>query len=714
MKDGFDLKEELKKLPDCPGVYLMHSADDEIIYVGKAINLKRRVSSYFRAKVNRGPKIDKMISLIDYFEYIVTDSELEALVLENTLIKEHSPKYNTMLKDDKSYPFMKVTVQEDFPRVLFARQMKRDGAKYFGPYTSAGAVKDTIELVKKLYGIRTCNKSLPKEIGVGRPCLYHQMGQCAAPCQGYISKEEYAKRIDNLLGFLNGDYKKVLRDLETKMKEKAANYEFEEAAEYRDLIESVQHVTGSQRVVKTGGIDRDVIAMARKDAETVISVFFVRDGKLLGREHFHMDCRTEYNVEPETEQSGAAGIDTGTEQSEATGIDTGTEQSEATGIDTGTEQSGATGIDTGTEQSEATGIESETEQGKEQSTSSMTEQEVHKVAAQSQSSDDSQTTPYTTETVADTGSQIMEAFIKQYYNGTPFVPNELLTEFPVPERELLEEWLSKLRGGRVHIITPQKGEKHKMIDLARENASVVLSRDLEKLKREEARTVGAAKELAGMLGLPSADRLEAFDISNTSGYQSVASMVVFEKGRARKNAYRKFKLRTVTGPDDYKSMEEVLTRRFTDERFDVMPDILMMDGGRGQVNVALRVLENLNLDIPVCGMVKDDNHRTRGLYFNNEEIIFPKNSEVFGMITRLQDEAHRFAITYHKDLRGKEQVHSILDDIKGVGPARRKALMQHFKEIEKIKEASVEELSAVKGITDDVAVEIYNFFHEED
>ena len=607
MKDGFDLKEELKKLPDSPGVYLMHDKNDEIIYVGKAIKLKRRVSSYFRHMNNRSPKIEKMITLIDYFEYIVTDSELEALVLENNLIKEHKPKYNTMLKDDKSYPFMKVTVQEDFPRVLFARQMKRDGAKYFGPYTSAAAVKDTIELIQKLYGIRTCNKSLPKEIGLGRPCLYHQMKQCAAPCQGYISKEEYALRIDKLLGFLNGDYKKVLAELEQKMKEKAAELEFEEAAEYRDLIESVQHVTGSQRVVKTGGIDRDVIAMARKGLETVVSVFFVRDGKLLGREHFHVEHSEE-----------------------------------------------------------------------------------------------------------DTGSQIVTAFIKQYYEGTPFVPNELLTEFAVEEQALLEVWLGQRRGVRVHIITPQKGEKSKMIDLARENASVVLSRDLEKIKREEARTVGAANELAQMLGLPSADRLEAFDISNTSGYQSVASMVVFEKGRARKNAYRKFKLRSVSGPDDYKSMEEVLTRRFTDERFDVYPDILMMDGGRGQVNVALKVLDELHLNIPVCGMVKDDNHRTRGLYYNNKEISFPRNSEVFGMITRLQDEAHRFAITYHKQLRGKEQVHSILDDIRGVGPARRKALMQHFKEIGRIKDATVEELSAVEGVTPQVAEEIYRFFHEEE
>lgn len=605
MREDFDVKEELKKLPDSPGVYLMHAKNDEIIYVGKAINLKRRVSSYFRKINNRSPKIEKMITLIHYFEYIVTDSELEALVLENNLIKEHHPKYNTMLKDDKSYPFMKVTVQEDFPRVLFARQMKRDGAKYFGPYTSATAVKDTIELVKKLYGIRTCNKSLPKEIGKGRPCLYYQMKQCAGPCQGYISKEEYRKKIDQLLGFLNGDYKKVIASLEEKMKQHAAEFEFEEAAEYRDLIESVNHVTGTQRAVKNGGIDRDVIAMARKEAETVVSVFFVRDGKLLGREHFHME-----------------------------------------------------------------------------------------------------------QTEKDSGSQIIEAFIKQYYAGTPFIPNELLTEFAVEEQDLLEEWLGNRRGGRVHIITPQKGDKSKLIDLARENAAVVLSRDLEKMKREEARTVGAARELAKLLGLPLADRLEAFDISNTSGYQSVASMVVFDKGRPKKNAYRKFKLRTVTGPDDYKSMEEVLTRRFTDERFDVYPDILMMDGGKGQVNVALRVLEELHINIPVCGMVKDDNHRTRGLYFNNEEINFPHNSEVFGMITRLQDEAHRFAITYHKQLRGKEQVHSILDDINGVGPARRKALMQHFKEIGKIKEAEIEELMEVKGITPQVAEAVYQFFRQ--
>lgn len=606
MKKGFILQEELKKLPDSPGVYLMHGKDDEIIYVGKAINLKRRVGSYFRKMNNRSPKIEKMITLIDYFEYILTDSELEALVLENNLIKEHKPKYNTMLKDDKSYPFMKVTIQEDYPRVLFARQMKRDGAKYFGPYTSAGAVKDTIELLQKLYGIRTCNKALPKEIGMGRPCLYHQMKQCAAPCQGYISREDYKKRIEGVFEFLNGDYKKVLRELEGKMKEKAANMEFEEAARYRDLMASVEHITGSQRVVNNGGTNRDVIALARKDEETVVSVFFMRDGKLLGREHFHME-----------------------------------------------------------------------------------------------------------HTMRDTGSQIIEAFIKQYYEGTPFIPHEILTEFSVEEPDLLEKWLGNRRGGRVHIVTPQKGEKSKMVDLARENAKVVLSRDIEKLKREEARTIGACRELADMLGLSSANRLEAFDISNTAGFQPVASMVVFEKGRAKKNGYRKFRLRTVTGPDDYKSMEEVLTRRFTDEKMTMYPDVIMMDGGKGQVNVAERVMQKLGLDIPVCGMVKDDHHRTRGLYYRNEEIHFPKGSEVFSMITRLQDEAHRFAITYHKQLRGKEQVHSILDEISGIGAVRRKALMQHFKEIEKIKQATLEELKKVEGMTEPAAASVYRFFHEE-
>ena len=624
MKD-FNIEEELKKLPEQPGVYLMHSKSDEIIYVGKAINLKNRVRQYFQSGRNRSPKIEKMITLIHYFEYIVTDSELEALVLENNLIKEYAPKYNTMLTDDKTYPFIKVTVEEPFPRILLTRQIKRDKARYFGPFTSSGAVRDTIELLQKLYHIRSCNKKLPKEQGMERPCLYYQMKQCPAPCQGYISQEEYSKNVDAVLDFLNGNTKKVMEELERKMQAAAAEFEFEQAAEYRDLMESVNHIVGKQRITNTNSnaVDRDVVAMAVEGKEAVISIFFIREGKLLGREHFHMS-----GVEPEQP--------------------------------------------------------------------------------------------------ADT----MAAFVKQYYAGTPYIPKELLLETEVEERDLLEQWLSQKREQRVHILTPQKGEKHKLVELAKDNAMLVLHQDLEKIKREEARTIGAAREIAELIGIEKADRIEAFDISNISGVNAVASMVVFERGKAKRSDYRKFRLRTVTGPDDYKSMEETLTRRFlhgkeeqrqmTEEgmqeelgSFNRFPDLIMMDGGRGQVNVALRVLEQLHLNIPVCGMVKDDNHRTRGLYYNNQEIAFPPRNEAFDLITRIQDEAHRFAIEYHKLLRSKTQVKSILDEIEGVGPARRKALMQHFKTIEAIRQATVEELKQAPNMNEPTAIAVYQFFHKE-
>lgn len=624
MKD-FNIEEELKKLPEQPGVYLMHSKTDEIIYVGKAINLRNRVRQYFQSGRNRSPKIEKMITLIHYFEYIVTDSELEALVLENNLIKEYAPKYNTMLTDDKTYPFIKVTLEEPFPRVLLTRQMKRDKAKYFGPFTSSGAVRDTIELIKKLYHIRFCNKKLPKEIGLDRPCLYYQMKQCPAPCQGYITEEEYRKNIDEVLEFLNGNTKKVVSQLEEKMREAAAEFEFEQAAEYRDLIESINHIAGKQRITNPNSntIDRDVVAMAIQDKEAVVSIFFVRDGKLLGREHFHMS-----------------------------------------------------------------GVE--------------------------------ETQPVET----------MTAFVKQYYAGTPYIPKELLLETEVEEKELLENWLSQKREQRVHILTPQKGEKHKLIELAKDNAAMVLHQDLEKIKREEARTIGATQEIADLIGIEKAERIEAFDISNISGVNAVASMVVFERGKAKRSDYRKFRLRTVTGPDDYKSMEETLTRRFQHGKeeqrqiaeegleeelgsFNRFPDLIMMDGGRGQVNVALRVLEELHLNIPVCGMVKDDNHRTRGLYYNNREIEFPPKNEAFDLITRIQDEAHRFAIEYHKLLRSKTQVKSILDDINGIGPARRKALIQHFKTIDAIRQASAEELKNVPNMNERAAESVYAYFHPE-
>ena len=620
----FDIQEELKKLPAKPGVYLMHNAQDEIIYVGKARILKNRVRQYFQSGYKRSIKIEHMVSHIAYFEYIITDSELEALVLECNLIKEHRPHYNTMLKDDKSYPYIKVTVQEDYPRILFCRNVKRDKSKYFGPYTSAGAVKETIELMHKVYKIRNCNRLLPRDIGKERPCLYHQINQCDAPCQGLVSKEEYKKNVEQALRFLNGDDKKIIQDLEEKMQAAAAELEFEQAAEYRDLIDSVKRIGEKQKINHTDGDDRDIIALAKAGDEAVISIFFIRNGKLLGRDHFHM---------------------TGIGDSEK--------------------------------------------------------------------------------------KEILMDFVKQFYVGTPFIPKEILTQEEIPDKEILEKWLSDKRGAKVVFQTPKRGSKHQMMELAYKNAQNVLIKDSEKLKREEPRTIGAVHELEQLLGIRGLNRMEAFDISNTNGYENVASMVVFEKGKARRSDYRKFKIRTVAGPDDYRCMEEALERRFAhgirekEEReekgldpelgsFTRFPDILMMDGGKGQVNVALQVLERLNLHIPVCGMVKDDFHRTRGLYYNNEIIQFPKNSEAFRMITRLQDEAHRFAIEYHKSLRSKGQVHSVLDDIRGVGPARRKALMRHFKDIGKIRQATVEELTQVDGITQNVAEEIFAFFHEED
>ena len=620
----FDIQEELKKLPAKPGVYLMHNAQDEIIYVGKARILKNRVRQYFQSSYKRSVKIEHMVSHIAYFEYIITDSELEALVLECNLIKEHRPHYNTMLKDDKSYPYIRVTVQEDYPRILFCRNVKRDKSKYFGPYTSAGAVKETIELMHKVYKIRNCSRVLPRDIGKERPCLYHQIRQCDAPCQGYISKEQYRENVEQALRFLNGDDKKILKDLEEKMLAASAAMEFEDAAEYRDLMNSVKRIGEKQKINDTGGDDRDIIALAKAGDEAVVAIFFIRNGKLLGRDHFHM---------------GGIG--------------------------------------------------------------------------------DSEK------------SEILMDFVKQFYMGTPFIPREILLQEEVPDTEILEKWLSDKRGGKVSFLTPKRGTKHKMMELAYKNAQNVLIKDSEKLKREEHRTIGAVHELEQLLGIRGLNRMEAFDISNTNGYENVASMVVFEKGKARRSDYRKFKIRTVAGPDDYRCMEETLTRRFshgireTAERsekgldptlgsFTRFPDILMMDGGKGQVNVALKVLDDLGLSIPVCGMVKDDYHRTRGLYYNNEIIQFPKNSEAFRMITRLQDEAHRFAIEYHKSLRSKGQVHSVLDDIKGVGPARRKALMRYFKDIDKIRQASPDELMKAEGITARVADEIFSFFHESD
>lgn len=619
----FDVDEELKKLPHAPGVYLMHDAGDTIIYVGKAVNLHNRVRSYFRKIIGRGPQIDRMVQQIARFEYIVTDSELEALVLENNLIKEYSPKYNTMLKDDKTYPYIKVTLGEEYPRILFSREMKKDKSRYFGPYTSAAAVKDTIDLMNKLYQLKTCNRRLPRDIGLERPCLNYHIKQCAAPCQGYVSREEYQKRVEQALDFLNGNYKPMLRELEQKMTEASENMEFEDAARYRDLLNSVKSVAQKQKITDSDGEDKDIIALAADERDAVVQVFFVRDGKLIGRDHFYMthveDCAQ---------------------------------------------------------------------------------------------------------------AQILLDFVKQFYAGTPYIPRELMLQEEIEDMPILEQWLSARKGGRVYLRVPKKGAKEKLVELAAQNARLILSQDKERIRREEGRTIGAMKEIAALLELEDVSRMEAFDISNISGFANVGSMVVFEKGKAKRSDYRKFRIQSVSGPDDYACMREVLTRRFLhgmEEREDLsrremdqafgsftkFPDLLLMDGGRGQVNIALQVLSELHLDIPVCGMVKDDNHRTRGLYYQNVEIPIDTHSEGFKLITRIQDEAHRFAIEYHRSLRSKAQVKSALDEIPGVGPARRKALMRHFGSIGEIKEASVEKLCEVPEIPEHIGRQIFDFFHGE-
>lgn len=618
----FNVEEELKKLPRKPGVYIMRDDKDVILYVGKAINLHNRVRSYFRENIGRGPAIDQMVSLIARFEYIVTDSELEALVLENNLIKENSPKYNTLLKDDKTYPYIKVTVGEDYPRILFSRTMKKDKSRYFGPYTSAAAVKDTIELLNKLYQLRTCNRVLPRDIGIERPCLNYHIKQCLAPCQGYVSKEEYRQQVAGALEFLKGNYSPILKDLEEKMKKAAEAMEFEDAARYRDLLSSVRQVSQKQKITEGVGEDKDILALYQDETEAVVQVFFVRDGKLIGREHYYMTHVPENNK-----------------------------------------------------------------------------------------------------------PAILQDFVKQFYAGTPFIPRELMLQYEIEDAELIEKWLSERKGSRVYLKVPKIGSKEKLVELAAQNAKLVLSQDREKLKREEGRTIGAVKEISDLLQLPltGTARMEAYDISNINGFENVGSMVVYEKGKPKRSDYRKFKIKSVSGPDDYACMREVLTRRFRhgmeeskeleeqemDQEygsFTKFPDLILMDGGRGQVNIALSVLEELGVDIPVCGMVKDDNHRTRGLYYHNIELPIDTHSEGFKLITRIQDEAHRFAIEYHRSLRSKTQVKSVLDDIPGVGPARRKALMRHFKSLEEIRQASVEELMEIPEMNERTAEEIVAFF----
>ena len=610
-------EQDLSKLPDQPGVYLMHGRNDEIIYVGKALSLRHRVRQYFQPSHDEGLKKKQMVQNIDYFEFIVTDSELEALILECNLIKEYRPKYNTMLRDDKTYPYIEITLTEAYPRVLFSRRLKKNGSKFFGPFTSAGAVHDTIELVQKLYKIRTCAQKLPENIGKNRPCLNYHIGQCLGPCQDNVSPEEYRKNVEQVINFLEGDYADTIKDLEAKMLEASEEMDFEKAAIYRDLIESVKACAGRQKATQLDGEDRDIIAMATSQEDAVVQVFFIRGGKMIGREHFFINVR-----------------------------------------------------------------------------------------------------------VDDTKEELLEYFLKDYYTGTPFIPREIYVQYDLEESELIENWLTGKKGSRVYIRSPKRGSKEKLVELAAKNAKMVLDQDREKIKKEEGRTIGAMKEIADLLGLPGASRMEAYDISNISGFQLVGSMVVFEKGKPKRSDYRKFKIKTVEGPNDYASMHEVLTRRFShgieeleanggnaEDSFTKFPDIIMMDGGKGQVNIAKQVMAELGLHIPIAGMVKDDHHRTRGLYFNDVELPIDTHSQGFQLITRLQDEAHRFAIEYHRSLRSKGQVHSFLDDIDGIGPKRRKALMKKYVSAEKMAQASLEDLMETESMTKEAAENVYNYFH---
>ncbi len=617
MKEGFDLQEELKKLPDKPGCYLMHDENDVIIYVGKAVVLKNRVRQYFQSSRNLSPKIVHMVSHIAWFEYIVVNSELEALVLESNLIKRYHPHYNTMLTDDKTYPFIKVTVQEKYPRVLFSRDMKHDRSRYFGPYTSAWAVKSTIGLLCRLYKIRTCTRNLPQDIGKERPCINYEIGICQAPCQGYISEEDYRQQIRKVIAFLNGHYDEILNSLTEQMNKASEELRYEDAASYRDLIRDVKQVAQKQKITSDDGENRDVIGAASTGRAAVVQIFFIRGGRMIGRDHFRMAVAE-----------------------------------------------------------------------------------------------------------GDTIADIVSGFLKQYYGGTPYIPHYILLQSEIGDREIIERWLTSRRGKQVILQTPQRGQKERLVSLAEENARMVLVKDADREKREQQMTTGAQREVAGWLGLKEVHRVEAYDISNTDGVQSVGSMVVFTDGRPDKNEYRKFRIQTVKGPDDYKSMKEVLTRRFTrglaeqnQEKkelgtgFSRFPDLILMDGGRGQVNVALEVLDSLGITIPVAGMVKDDHHNTRGLYYHNVEIPIDRHSEGFKLITRVQDEAHRFAITYHRQLRARSETDSVLDSIPGIGPARRKALMRAFQDIRRIREASEEELAAVDGMNAAAAKNVWNAFH---
>lgn len=616
----FDISEELTKLPQKPGVYLMKNGTGQIIYVGKAINLRNRVRQYFQSNKNHTAKTKIMVPQIVEFEYIVTDSEMEALILECNLIKQYDPYYNILLKDDKTYPYIKITLQEAFPRIYVTRQMEKDKAKYYGPFTDALAMKETVETLHKLFPIRKCKKNLPKEIGRERPCLNHHIGQCLAPCNGGIFKEDYGVFVRDAMDFLEGKHEVIRKRMEQDMAEASRDMEYEKAAALRDKIRAIETVAERQKMSNMASGDADVIALVRAFHECMVQVFFIRNGKMTGRENF--------NLMAQEEQSR---------------------------------------------------------------------------------------------------SEIMTAFVTQFYSGTPYIPREIILQESLVEEEkgILEEYLTSKRGGKVIFTVPIKGEKHKLVELAHKNAMLIFEQFGAKLRREEERTRGAMEEIRSALGLQEIlRRVEAYDISNTQGFESVGSMVVFEEGKSKNSDYRKFRIKTVIGANDYASMKEVLTRRLNhamkekvegkSTSFTRLPDLIFMDGGKVQVGAALEVLAAFGMNIPVCGMIKDDRHRTRGLFYEGREIHMPLSSEGFRLLTRIQDEVHRFAIDYHRKLRQDKGLHSVLDDIKGIGEIRRKALMRHFGSVEEIAKAEVGDLLEVEELNIPAAEGIYAFFHQEE
>jgi len=611
----FNINDELKNLPDKPGVYIMKDINDEVIYVGKAKVLKNRVRQYFQNSSKHCAKVRSMVKNISYFEYIVTHTEVEALILENNLIKKFSPKYNIMLKDDKTYPYIKITTNEIFPKIFLTRVHKKDKAKYFGPYTNSIAVKEYIDLIQSIWPLKRCMKVFPRDFNKDRPCLNYHIGKCKAPCNKLISKDDYDIMVNEVVDFLNGKDDNIIKKLNDEMKKASEELEFEKASEIRDKIKAIKKLNQKQITESTTSGDSDVIAFARAFDDAIVQIFFIRSGKITGREHFMFNNIGDFSR-----------------------------------------------------------------------------------------------------------SEIITNFIKQFYSGTPFIPKEIIVQEEIEDKQTIIKWLSDIKGQKVIITTPKKGEKLKLIELVYKNALITLDKFIEEMKREHKRTIGALNEIKEALGINfNINRIESYDISNIQGFESVASMVVFEYGKPKRSDYRKFKIKSVIGPNDYFSIDEVITRRFSryikekDEnvqnaKFSKLPDIIFIDGGKGQITAVQNAMAKININIPVCGMIKDDHHKTKGIIYNNSEILLKNNSEGFKLITRIQDEVHRFAIEYHRKLRQKNQIHSILDDIKGVGEKRRKILMKHFKDIEKIRNASVEELAFVDGINYNVAENIYNFF----